>query len=130
MMEKLGPSTNALNWFEISVNDIDRAVKFYEDIFDIKFVRMDMMGMKMAGFPPEPPHSGGALVQSNDHKPSMDGAVIYLNGNPDLQLVLDRVAEAGGQIVMGKTLIDEQIGYMAFFIDTEGNKLGLHSGLQ
>lgn len=129
-MEKLGPGTNSLNWFEISVNDIDRAATFYEKIFDISLMRMEMMGMKMAAFPSEPPHSGGALVQSSEHKPSMDGAVIYLNGNPDLQFVLDRVSAAGGQIIMGKTLIDDQVGYMAFFIDTEGNKVGLHSGPQ
>ena len=129
-MEKLGPGTNSLNWFEISVNDIDRAATFYEKIFDISLMRMEMMGMKMAAFPSEPPHSGGALVQSSEQKPSMDGAVIYLNGNPDLQFVLDRVSAAGGQIIMGKTLIDDQVGYMAFFIDTEGNKVGLHSGPQ
>jgi predicted enzyme related to lactoylglutathione lyase len=130
MMEKLGPGTNALNWFEISVNDIDRAASFYETIFDVSLMRMEMMGMKMAAFPSEPPHSGGALVQSKEHKPSMDGAVIYLNANPDLQLVLDRVSSAGGQIILGKTLIDDQVGYMAFIIDTEGNKVGLHSGHQ
>lgn len=130
MMEKLGPGTNALNWFEISVNDIDRAAGFYEKIFDITLMRMEMMGMKMAAFPSEPPHSGGALVQSNEHKPSMDGAVIYLNANPDLQHVLDRVSSAGGQVIMGKTLIDDQVGFMAFLIDTEGNKVGLHSGPQ
>ena len=56
--------------------------------------------------------------------------VIYLNANPDLQLVLDRVSAAGGQIIMGKTLIDDQVGYMAFIVDTEGNKVGLHSGHQ
>jgi predicted enzyme related to lactoylglutathione lyase len=58
----------------------------------------------------------------------MHGAVIYLNANPDLQLVLDRVSAAGGQIIMGKTLIDDKVGYMAFIVDTEGNKVGLHCG--
>jgi predicted enzyme related to lactoylglutathione lyase len=130
MMEKLGPGTNALNWFEISVNDIDRAAKFYETILDITLMRMEMMGMKMAAFPSMPPHSGGSLVKSDQHVPSMDGAVIYLNANPDLQHVLDRVSSAGGQIIMGKTLIDDQVGYMAFIVDSEGNKVGLHSGHQ
>jgi len=62
------------------------------------------------------------------HKPSEEGVVIYLNGNPDLALAPGRVEEAGGRVVMPKTLISEEIGYMAFFIDTEGNKVALHSG--
>lgn len=129
-MEKLGPGTNALNWFEISAIDIDRAAAFYEKIFDISLMRMEMMGMQMAAFPSMPPHSGGSLVKSDEHVPSMNGAVIYLNANPDLQLVLDRVPAAGGQIILGKTLIDDQVGYMAFIVDSEGNKVGLHSGHQ
>lgn len=127
-MEKLGANTNALNWFEIPVNDIDRAQKFYETIFEINMQPMDMMGMQMAMFPTESPKSGGALVKSPNHKPSTEGAVIYLNANPDLQLVLDRIGNAGGQITMPKTNIDPETGNMAFFIDTEGNMVGLHSG--
>jgi predicted enzyme related to lactoylglutathione lyase len=130
MMEKLGPDTNALNWFEIPVTDIDRAAKFYETIFGISLMRMDMMGMQMAAFPSMPPRSSGTLVKSSRHKPSLDGAMVYLNGNPDLQVVLDRVVAAGGQVDLPKTLINEQAGYMAFIIDTEGNRVGLHSGHQ
>jgi len=62
------------------------------------------------------------------YKPSADGAVIYLNGNPDLSVPLGKIEEAGGHVVMPKTLINDEIGYMAFFIDTEGNKVALHSG--
>ena len=127
MMEKLGPGTNALNWFEISVNDIGRAATFYEKIFDVSLMRMEMMGMKMAAFPSEPPHSGGALVQSNEHKPSMDGAVIYLNANPDMNDVISKIEQEGGQILMPKTHISDEVGYMAFFKDTEGNRVALHS---
>jgi hypothetical protein len=61
------------------------------------------------------------------HKPSMDGTKVYFNGNPDLADALSRVEGAGGQITMPKTLIDENTGYMAFFIDTEGNSVGMHS---
>jgi predicted enzyme related to lactoylglutathione lyase len=128
MSEKLSGNTNALNWFEIPAIDIERGKKFYENIFDVQMMSMDMMGMQMAMFPSMPPHVGGALVKSDQHKPSMDGAVVYVNGNPDLQKVLDKVVQAGGQILMPKTLIDEETGYMAFILDTEGNKLGIHSG--
>jgi len=121
---------NALNWFEISVNDIIRAKKFYETVFEIEMTLKDMMGMKMAFFPTDDSSGkvGGGLVQSEMHKPSTDGAVIYLNGNPDLALALGRIETAGGKIVMPKAFISNEIGYMAFFIDTEGNKVALHSG--
>ena len=125
-MEKNG---NALNWFEIPALDIVRAVKFYETIFAIEIPPMqEMMGMKMAGFPIEMGTGkvGGALVQSDSHKPSMDGCVIYLNANPGIQEVVDRIEGAGGKVLMPKTQITPEIGFMAFFIDTEGNKMGLH----
>ncbi|MES2478024.1 MAG: VOC family protein [Bacteroidota bacterium] len=126
-MEKLSKSTNALNWFEIPVRDMSRAKKFYEEAFDIEMQEMNMMNMQMAMFPSQSPHSGGALVKSDYHKPSAEGAIIYLNGNPDLQVVLDRIKGAGGQITMPKTNIDTDTGNMAFFMDTEGNLLGVHS---
>jgi predicted enzyme related to lactoylglutathione lyase len=120
---------NSLNWFEISVNDINRAKKFYESIFAIKMEEQEMMGMKMAFFPAEDMNGkvSGGLVQSPNHKPSTDGAVIYLNGNPDLNTALGKVEAAGGKVVMPKTAISPEVGTMAFFIDTEGNKVGLHS---
>lgn len=126
-MEKLSATTNALNWFEIPMTDVGRAKKFYETIFEIELFQMDMMGMQMLMFPSQSPKSGGALVQSENHKPSTEGSLIYLNANPDLQLVLDKIEAAGGQITMPKTHIDPETGYMAFFIDTEGNMVGLHS---
>jgi predicted enzyme related to lactoylglutathione lyase len=120
---------NALNWFEISVSDINRAKKFYETILGIEMPIDNMMGMEMAYFPYEPGSgkASGALVKSDMHKPSMDGAKIYLNGNPDLANALNKVEEAGGKITMPKTSIGPDIGFMAFFTDTEGNTIALHS---
>ena len=120
---------NSLNWFEISVADIDRASKFYEAILGIKMEKMEMMGMKMAGFPYDPKSgkASGCLCQSSMHKPSLDGAKIYLNGNPDLANALGKVEAAGGKVVMPKTKISDDIGHMAFFIDSEGNNVALHS---
>lgn len=122
-------TTNSLNWFEIPAIDINRAVKFYETIFGITMQVDDMMGMKMGMFPwtMGSGKANGALVQGPMHKPSMDGAVIYLNGNPDLSQVLDKIEAAGGKILMPKTQIGPEIGYMAFFTDTEGNRMALHS---
>ena len=120
---------NALNWFEISVNDISRATKFYETIFGIKLQPSEMMGMKMAFFPSEDMNGkvSGGLVQGPMHKPSNDGAKIYLNGNPDLANALSKIEAAGGKVVMPKTKISDDIGFMAFFTDTEGNTVALHS---
>lgn len=125
-MEKLSTATNALNWFEIPVTDVARAKKFYETAFDIEMQEMEMMGIKMVMFPSQSPKSGGALVKSPNHKPSTEGSIVYLNGNPNLQIVLDRIESAGGKLTMPKTSIGEN-GNMAFFLDTEGNLVGLHS---
>jgi hypothetical protein len=87
--------------------------------------------MIMASFPGSDQPDGkvrGALVQSQWHTPSMDGAVVYLNANPNIQEVLDRIEPAGGKVLMPRTLINEHIGYMAFFADTEGNRVALHAG--
>jgi len=131
-MEKMSAKTNALNWFEIPVTDTARAKKFYETILDIKMDTNEMMGMEMTSFPFDMQSStgkvSGTLVKGPMHKPSMDGAVIYLNANPAIQTVIDRIEKAGGKILMPKTLISEQIGYMAFFTDTEGNRMALHAG--
>ncbi|HVX50295.1 MAG TPA: VOC family protein [Chitinophagaceae bacterium] len=119
---------NALNWFEISVSDISRAKKFYETIFGISMPEEEMMGMKMAFFPAGMTGKvSGGLVEGPMHKPGADGAKIYLNGNPDLQHVAAKIEGAGGKVLMAKTKITDEIGYMAFFSDTEGNTVALHS---
>jgi predicted enzyme related to lactoylglutathione lyase len=129
-MEKQSANTNAINWFEIPVQDIQRAKKFYEAIFNIEMKTLEMGGTKMVFFPSSDNMEGkvsGALVKGEMHHPSMDGVVIYLNANPDIQVVLDRITENGCPIIMPRTLINEQVGYMAFFIDTEGNRMALHA---
>jgi predicted enzyme related to lactoylglutathione lyase len=129
-MEKLSTNTNALNWFEIPAADIARAKKFYETIFDVEMASQNMMGMEMSMFPYDG-QSGkisGALVKSDMHKPGMDGTIVYLNANPSIQSVIDRIESAGGKVLMPRTQVSEEIGYMAFFVDSEGNRIGLHAG--
>lgn len=122
---------NAISWFEIPVTDIHRAAAFYETIFQVKLMPLDLPNIKMRLFPLDDPATqvGGALADSGGfHKPSeTDGPLVYLNGNPDVQLVLDRVEAAGGKIMVPKTEISPDYGYMAVFTDTEGNRIGLHS---
>jgi uncharacterized protein len=122
---------NAISWFEIPATDIDRAQKFYEAVFQMKMQALDFQGIKMRMFPLDDPMAGvgGAVVDTNGfHKPSAtDGPLIYLNGNPDVQLFLDRVEPAGGKIQTPKTTISDEYGDMAVFFDTEGNRIALHN---
>jgi hypothetical protein len=122
---------NAISWFEIPATDLPRAQHFYETIFGIQMIPVDMENIKMRMFPLDDNMTeiGGAVVDSGGfHKPSLtEGPLIYLNGNPDVQQVLNKVEAAGGAIMVPKTQISPEYGYMAVFIDTEGNRIGLHS---
>lgn len=121
---------NAISWFEIPATDLGRAQKFYEPIFGVSMIVMDFPNIKMRMFPLDDMMDvGGAIVDSGGfHKPSAtEGPLIYLNGNPDVQLVLDKIPAAGGQVLVPKTEITPEYGFMAVFLDTEGNRIGLHS---
>jgi predicted enzyme related to lactoylglutathione lyase len=122
---------SAISWFEIPSKDLDRATKFYQKIFGISLIPMDLPNIKMRMFPIEDQRMGigGAVVHSDGfHNPSVtDGPLIYLNGNPDVQKILDKVEAAGGSIMVPKTEISPEYGFMAVIIDTEGNRIGLHS---
>jgi predicted enzyme related to lactoylglutathione lyase len=120
--------THALNWFEIPVTDFERARDFYGKILDFE-MPTQQMGEHMMGFMlfEMGKGVGGALIKGEGYTPSQDGAVVYLNGGDDLTTVLDRIEGAGGSVLMGKTLITDDIGYFALFIDSEGNRLALHS---
>lgn len=122
---------NAISWFEIPTSDISRAQQFYETIFNIKMSVLDLPQIKMRMFPLDNPMTGvgGAIVDSGGfHKPSLtEGPLIYLNGNPDVQIILDRVEAAGGKIMVPKTTISDEYGDMAVLIDTEGNRIALHN---
>lgn len=121
---------NAISWFEIPTSDIDRAQKFYEAILGVSLIPMDMPGFLMRMFPIEDMMGvGGALVYNAEFykSSSTDGTLIYLNGNPDVQNVLDRVEAAGGKIEIPKKEISPEYGFMAVIIDTEGNRIAFHS---
>lgn len=120
---------SALSWFEIPVDDIKRAQRFYEQIFMIEMQKMTVgTGLKMAIFPVAANGVGGALCEHVEfYRPTHDGTLVYLNGNPDLQTVLDRVKAHGGHVIKGKTRISPDYGYMAIFEDSEGNRVALRS---
>ncbi len=116
--------TNALNWFEVSATDLNRAKNFYEQVLDIKMEVQEMNGTQMAYFPQD--GSSGAIAVGPNNTPSATGSRIYFNGNPDLNHALGRVEAAGGKVLMPKTQIGNA-GHIAIFLDTEGNNVALHS---
>ncbi len=118
---------NMINWFEIPTADISRAKKFYQTILGTEMNETEMFGTKMAFFPTDGSNISGAIVQGEDYTPSSQGALVYLNGGSNLETSLSKVETAGGKVIVPKTQISPEMGYFAIFIDTEGNKIALHS---
>lgn len=122
---------NVVGWFEIPVTNMERAIRFYETLLGLKLERQQMGPVDMAWFPwfEDGLGSAGALVcHQDDYKPSADGVLIYFTARSgDVANELSRVEDAGGQLLMPKTLITEDIGYMGLFLDPEGNRIALHS---
>lgn len=122
---------NVLGWFEIPVRDMDRAIHFYETVLDLKLERNNVGDLEMAWFPwiDDKPGAPGSLVRDEHfYKPSAEGTLLYLTAfSGDLAVELSRVEGAGGVVVMEKKLISEDIGHMGVFLDTEGNRIALHS---
>jgi len=117
---------NFISWFEIPAIDFQQAVNFYNNIFGITMEQSISETTAMAFFPVNN-GVGGAIVAGSGSVPSTSGALLYLNGGDDLNNILNKVEEAGGRIIMTKTYINEDSGYFAIFIDSQGNKLALHS---
>jgi uncharacterized protein len=128
----MATQTHAINWFEIPVSDFDRAKHFYETIFAYKMndrqvgnARMGFLQHDMEG-----EGRGGAIVYDPAfYTPSANGTLVYLNCEPNIQKVIDRVIPAGGQILQNKTqvAVTQDLGYWALIMDTEGNRIALHA---
>ena len=123
--------SNAVGWFEIPVTDMERAMTFYQTVFGYPLERHQMQQVDMAWFPMNFEGSGaaGALCKNEEfYKPSKEGTTIYITcKSGDLSNELSRVEGAGGSIMVPKTQISEEYGYMAVFFDTEGNRVAMHS---
>ena len=119
-----------VGWFEIPVTDLQRARAFYEAVFEID-IRLHRMGdLEMGWFPMANGKSGapGSLVKHSDfyHPSATAGVVIYFSCE-DVGPTLERVTKAGGRVLQPKKAIGEGIGYMGLFLDSEGNRIALHS---
>jgi len=121
---------NMLGWFEIPVTNMERAMKFYEALFDVNLERHKMEALDMAWFPWDPSGygSGGTLVHNEKHyRPSHDGVLVYFTAKSgDVSVELSKVKVLGGKVLQEKKSIGEH-GFMGLFEDTEGNRIALHS---
>lgn len=118
---------SAINWFEIPAQNFERAKKFYETVLDITML-IPFEGIKYAMFTADMQNGeiSGGLVEEEGYEPSQKGSLIYLNGGEDLSLPLSKVESAGGKVVVSKKSIGPN-GFMAIFVDTEGNRVAFHS---
>lgn len=118
-----------LNWFEIPATDFARAKAFYATVLDAQIHDDPNPNMQYAYLPSDPQKGefGGAIASGENFVPAMTGTTVYLDGGNDLSVPLGRVESAGGTVILPKTAIGENRGFIALFIDTEGNKVGFHS---
>ena len=121
--------SNMVGWFEISTTDIKRAKTFYDAVFNIDIMLQDFGGVQMGWFPFAEGKTGvsGSLIENEAYQPSAtDGVLIYF-ASEELSIELSRVEAAGGKVVQDKIQISPDVGFMGIFIDSEGNRIALHS---
>jgi predicted enzyme related to lactoylglutathione lyase len=125
---------NLVNWLEIPVKDMERAKKFYQDVLQAEISVNDQMppGFKM-GFihtpGMKPTDVGGALVEGHGYEPGQNNVLVYFNANElgGVDAFLERVQQEGGRVTGPKMLVSGEIGFCGFFIDSEGNRMAVHS---
>ncbi|PHQ56814.1 MAG: glyoxalase [Lutibacter sp.] len=125
--------SNVVCWFEIPVENMQRAVKFYEQVFNFK-ISVQELGEELMGWFPFSKDKfasnapGSLIYNPNYYKPSSNGALIYFSSQTNnVTDELSRVEEAGGKVIVEKRLISKEIGFMGAFIDSEGNRIAVHS---
>ncbi|WP_109097788.1 VOC family protein [Aquimarina sp. AU58] len=120
---------NPVVYFEIPVTDIDRAIKFYKSVFNFTFEKEIIDKNEMALFPFEEENTGisGALAKGEIYKPTHNGVVIYFN-TENIDKTLKIAIENGGQMLYPKTS-NGDLGFVAEFEDSEGNRIALHQPL-
>ncbi len=114
-------------WFEIPASDFERAAGFYEEIFAVTLTKQNMGPQKLGVFPYQPPAISGCVFAGPNVIPGKDGAIVYLNADPELKAIVDRVKAAGGEVLVPRVELPEGMGVFAHILDTEGNRIGLHA---
>jgi predicted enzyme related to lactoylglutathione lyase len=117
---------NQIVWFDIPVLDIDRAIAFYSAVLGNPATRQDYPGMSMALLPGKDPDVTGCMYKDDHIKPSDNGPLLYFNCNDRLTEAVKAAESQGGKVVMPKHQIGPY-GYRAIVLDSEGNRIALHS---
>jgi len=120
---------NLISIIEIPVTDFSRAVQFYQTILGVDIEEVHMEGTQMGILPNDGETVNVVLVKGEDSIPTTDGPVLYLNAGDSVQAMLDKVEQNGGQVLLPKTEISQEMGDFALFLDLEGTKLGLKATL-
>jgi len=118
--------SNQIVWVDIPVADLDRAVKFYSALLGEEVIKQSFSGFTLGLLPHAETHVSGCLVTSQDNRPSQQGPLIYLNVDGRMDAAVNAVAAHDGEVLQGKHQIGAY-GFRAIVLDSEGNKIALHS---
>lgn len=113
-------------WFDVPVLDLDRAIKFYSAVFGGVVNKQEYPGMSIGVLPHEGADVGGCLVVSDTIKPSDQGPLLYFNAQGRLDEAVGQVEKNGGKVLQSKHSIGPY-GFRALVLDSEGNRIALHS---
>lgn len=116
-----------VKFLEIPTRDFDRAATFYKAVFDMDIFVTEMLGYKLGFLRKGSEDMWVALVNGSDYTPAAEGVLAYLNAGSEIQTTLNKVQQHNGTVLTPKMLVNEDIGYIGIFIDTEGNKIGVHA---
>ena len=118
---------NPVGWFEIYVDDLQRAKTFYEKVFQIEMTRLPSSDIQMWAFPSDMNRYGtsGTIVHMPGFSAGKNSVIVYFSCT-DCSLEEKRLIEFGGKIHKSKFSIG-QYGFITLGYDTEGNIIGLHS---
>lgn len=125
--KKTSHMNNPVTIIELPVSDLQRAIAFYQAILGITIEEAAMGDTRMGVLPADEGAVSVVLVHGEGYVPTADGAVVYLNAGDSVQAIQDRIEANGGQVIVPRTEISAEMGYFALFIDTEGNRIGLHA---
>jgi uncharacterized protein len=118
---------NAVVWSEIAVSDLKRATAFYEKLLDGKLKQENFGPFRLALFPHAAEGVGGCLMHGEGYEPSAKGTVTYLAATPGIDAALERARTLGAKLLLPKTALPGEQGYIAHIADSEGNRIGLHA---
>jgi predicted enzyme related to lactoylglutathione lyase len=118
---------NTIVWADIPVTDMESARRFYGALLQAEVASMEGAESRVALLPSERGDVSADLALSEDRKPSTDGATVYFGSKGDIEGMAARAVEAGGKILTPPTDMGEMVGTIAYVLDSEGDRIGLHT---